>query len=174
MISFLDIGTKGGSSLRWCGEKFGTDPIEGVGIDIRERFFPSATKRGYRVAKMDALHLGFKDKSFRFCIMSEFLEHMPTALEAVTAVGEAKRVTREFIYIINPNFRYERYLSGLGLKFSWSTWKCHTLKLDKGLLFSIVRNHFSYGTVWVLETTPILDSSHREIVPLTAPYDAIH
>jgi 2-polyprenyl-3-methyl-5-hydroxy-6-metoxy-1,4-benzoquinol methylase len=171
---FLDIGTKAGGSLRTAAKRTGMLPSDGIGIDLRRGQLTKARQSGLTVATMDALHLGFRDGAFEFVWMTEFIEHMADERMAADAVREACRVTRGFVHIVTPNWECEEYLASLGLRFSWQTWAVHPFHVTEDALRRAIRLAGVSLSPPLVRSYPVVDSTHSEIVPLTAPRGTIH
>jgi 2-polyprenyl-3-methyl-5-hydroxy-6-metoxy-1,4-benzoquinol methylase len=172
-FQFLDIGTKLGDSIKFAGEAYNVPPSAGIGIDLEEKFLLEARKDGLAVIKMNALNLAFKNRSFRFALMLHLLEHLKSMDEVVQAISEACRVSRNFVFLITPNFEYTDYLRNLGLKFSWSDWKGHPCHITEAVLKNCLEQ-LRIDTFVIEKTTPIKESSFEQIVPFSAPTDTIN
>jgi hypothetical protein len=171
---FLDIGTKAGGSLRTAAKRQRVPLSSGIGIDLRRGQLVKARDVGLTVAAMDARCLGFRDGAFEFVWMTEFIEHMADERMAADAIREACRVAREFVHIVTPNWEYEEYLASLGLRFSWQTWAVHPFHVTENALGRVIGSIGVWRDAVTVKTYPVVDSTHPEIVPLTAPRGTIY
>lgn len=103
--SVLDIG---------CGDgHFGETLVKGkqvnyTGGDISNAALEMAKNRGLNVTYLDAAKdLGrFKDKSFDYVVMSEFIEHIPNSEDILKIAG---RIASRGVLISIPNIAYWRF-----------------------------------------------------------------
>jgi hypothetical protein len=78
------------------------------------------------------------------------------------------RASRDFLFIRHPSFDDMEYLASFGLKFGWTDWESHTnmMKIDD---FRRVFESLGWADYVIYPDLPIEDSSHKAVVPATAP-----
>lgn len=86
----LDIGAGDGKITHLLGIK---------GIDNEPEGVRLAQEKGANVILGDAYNLPYKDEEFESVLMADTLEHFERPLEAL---GEARRVLKQYIYISTP------------------------------------------------------------------------
>ena len=166
---FFDFGAGAGNTLRFWQKRFQAG--RGLGIDISAEKIAIARERGREVVHGDIRNIP-EGTRVRFVSMMDFLEHLPDLEHVREMVGVAVRCARDFVFIRNPSFEDEAYLSALGLRQYWQDWAGH----PSHLLLSDFASLFEELGVpaWTANfKDPIFDSSDESIIPAGAPPDQL-
>jgi SAM-dependent methyltransferase len=166
---FLDLGCKKGSSIGWSQRKYGG---KGLGVDLKLEMVEEARKNGFDAIRGDVLKLDFPKNSFRYVAMMDFLEHLPSKDASFQVLKNCKKWSREFFFIHHPSFEDIDYLKNLGLKIDWTDGYDHTNPLTLDDLKEMF-NKLRVKKYEIEPKLPIVDSSDKHILPLTAPHNTI-
>jgi len=92
----LDIGCGAGAYSR----AFRSEGFECVGVDVNVDLLSKASEADVQSLVMDAMKIGFRDKTFDMILLIEVLEHV---VDPEKVLAEAKRVAKKRIFITVPN-----------------------------------------------------------------------
>ncbi|WPB83402.1 class I SAM-dependent methyltransferase [Sediminicoccus rosea] len=160
---FIDFGASKGGSLSWAAGAFGG---RGIGVDISPAKIQRLTQAGHAGFVADATSLDLPDGSFRYATMMNFLEHLPDRQTGERIIASAVRVSRDFAFILGPNFDEAATLRRLGLKKYFADWSGHTwhhTTQELGEILSGLGHPFK-----LIEFGEIRHSSHPYLLPLEA------
>lgn len=173
-IDFLDFGCSKGGSIDFASRRFGGN--NGLGIDISSSKVSAAIENGYSAINFD-LHNLPKKELVDFCILSHFLEHVPSRHDVESFIESAIRVSRDFVYIQQPFFDKDGYLLEKGIKLSWSDWSCHPNRMTSLDLWSVLRDLSSSGLKFnfsILAYGEILSSNEKYILDINSPKNYLY
>lgn len=146
------IGETGCESLldAGCGEGFVVDAvtkafpdIKVTGIDVNEQAVEYAKERFGEKARFrpgSVYKLPFSDKSFDTVLCSEVLEHLD---DPNRAMGELKRVARNYVVITVPHEPYFQWLNKLGRLLGVSEDPGHVNFWTSTTFEAFIRAHFN-------------------------------
>jgi hypothetical protein len=163
-IDFIDLGASSGNSMQWASKAFGG---QGLGIDLSAEKVAAAEGQGLRMMRADARNLDLPSDAVRYCVLMDFLEHLPNAADAEAVIETAFRLAREFIFIALPNFDNERFLRELNLKRYYADWSGHSLHLRTPQLQEFLARLGGQSDIY--RYGEIFDTFDRSIIPLDAP-----
>jgi hypothetical protein len=163
-IDFIDLGASSGGSMQWASRAFGG---QGLGIDLSAEKVAAAQKQGLRMMKADARSIDLPSNCVRYCILMDFLEHLPNTDDAEAVINSAYRLAREFVFIALPNFDNERLLRELKLKRYYADWSGHSLHLRTAQLQEMLARLGGKSDIY--RYGEIMDTFDRSIIPLAAP-----
>lgn len=164
---FIDFGSSLGGSLNFSKKLGGR---RGLGIDIDPKKVEKAQKLNYKVMCADATSVKLPRKCVKFCVMSHFLEHLPTLEKAKEAITNAINAAADFVFIQGPWFDSDEQLKALGFKFYWSDWHGHQLHFTSTMLGQILTSlGISYT---IFGNYKINTSTNLDIHPLDSPTDS--
>ena len=119
----------------------------------------------------DARNVQLPANSVSYCLLMDFLEHLPSLEDAEAVVNSAVRLARDFVLIVLPNFDHEKSLRKLGLKRYYADWSVHKLHLLSTQLKTILDGQSGENAVYCYGE--ILDTFDRSIIPLDAPRNSV-
>ena len=167
----IDFGCSKGGSLTLARDQFGGK--RGLGIDIDPAKIEQTHAAGF-----DALAFNIHDipdeKLVRFVILSHFLEHVPNPSDVQAFIKKACAIATDFVFIQQPCFDADGYLTGLGLKVFWSDWRGHPNPMSSLELWRMVRNlqRANVPATFSLHLRGLVtDSADPSIHPLASPVD---
>jgi hypothetical protein len=166
-VDFLDFGASAGGSLTWASQAF---HARGFGIDIDPKKVAQLRLRGFAGIVADATSLDLPNNAVKFCVMSHFLEHLPTFDVAARVVKSAVALAREFVIIIGPDFDKEENLRAIGFKRFWADWQGHTFH-HTTKDFEMILQEIPGIQHGIMRTGSIADSQNSAIHPLGSPQD---
>ncbi len=144
----------------------------GIGVDNSAAKIAALRAAGQQGVLADASKLDLRAGSFRYATLMNFLEHLPDAKVGAAVIAQAIRVSRDFVYILGPNFDDLEYLEQLGFKKFYAHWKGHRWHHTRAELQAILDElKVRYR---IVETERIKDSGHSYIHPLSAAGDRNH
>ena len=123
LVDFVDFGCSVGGSMQEMSKLF--PGARGLGVDIDEAKIAKVKSEGHQAMVADARYLRARSGSVRFCILSHFLEHLPSTKDATLSLLSATEISTDFIFVRQPNFDADGYLFNLGYKTFWSDWHGH-------------------------------------------------
>lgn len=167
-IDFLDFGSGIGGSIEYCEKRFGGI---GLGVDIDQKKVAAAQNLGANVILGDITEIP-GEKVVSFVSMMDFLEHLPTEAFALEMIKKACDLASDFVFIAHPSFEDEQYLSSLGLKQYWQDWHNHPTHLLLSDIVSALRQN-GVGNIELEFLDGALDSSHKTVLPISAPTDSL-
>lgn len=170
-FDFLDFGCSRGGSIGLAMRLF--DAKRGLGIDIAENKVKEARSAGYDAIVCDIKELPSRPL-VRFCVMSHFLEHVPSRTDVVAYLKKAIAISREFIFIRQPYFDADGFLFQRGLKLYWSDWHGHTNTMSTLDFYSILMPMLKAGTIGnfsIHVSGPIHSSDYPAVHPIRSPRD---
>ena len=165
---FFDLGAKKGGSIDFALKRLGGK--KGLGIDIKKKNVLLTRKNGYDCLHGDATKLDFPDNSFRFVVMSHFLEHLPDLNTVEKVIKNCSRISKDFLFIQGPFFDADEYLKKQGLKLYWSDFSGHPTHLDSSDFISILKN-IGLKKYTIKVKKPIDNSFNPAIHPISSPQD---
>lgn len=165
---FVDFGASRGGSISYGISTLGGKV--GVGIDIDPVKVNAMKELGLPCIHADATASQFPAKSFRFAIVSHFLEHLPELQSIADAVKLAINVSREFVFIQGPFFDADEWLRERSLKYFYSDWRGHRYHLKTWELQQVledigIENYLFFGVF------PTKTSSDPFLHPIESPPD---
>lgn len=163
---FVDYGSKSEGSMALAMKKFGGR--RGLGIEIRPDFVEEAKSKGHNVMLGDVTKLSLPDKFVRFTMICHFLEHLSGIESVKSALKNAVRISREFVYIRGPIFDNDEYLKKLGLKVYWSDWSGHACHLTTKQLSEIL-DSLGVKSYEIKFEVEMEDSNNKNIHPIDSP-----
>lgn len=162
-FDFIDFGASKGGSLAWAASAFGG---RGIGVDIAPAKIARLAEAGHAGFVADATALDLPDGSFRYATMMNFLEHLPDRATGERIIASALRVSRDFAFLLGPNFDEAENLHRLGLKKFFADWTGHTWHHTTRELSEILSG---LGHPFkLIEFGEIRDSAHPYLLPLAA------
>jgi hypothetical protein len=170
-FDFIDLGAGTGESITKAQKKFQAGP--GIGFDLDAAKVTTAQARGIPMLVQDVTKMAHLSKCVSFVTMMDFLEHLYSRQAAKEVLQAAVETARDFLFIRHPNFDNDEYLAQFGLKFAWSDWTGHQNMMTVNEFHQVFRQLGGLESV-VIPRKQVLDSSHRSIVPLSAPTDTIY
>jgi len=169
-FAFVDGGCGAGGSLAYCERLFRKG--RGLGFDASAGKIALAVAAGQVVCRADLATVELPERSVYFVSLLDFLEHLPDLARTREILANMARVARDFLFIRHPGFEDIEYLARLGLKLDWTDWHGHTNMMTIAELDRLIRE-LGFPAPTIVAQKPILDSSHRSIVPLSAPRDTV-
>lgn len=113
-FDFIDVGANKGDSFRFGLEQLGG--TKGLALDINPKAVSRLNEAGMPALLRDCRHYRFEGSNFRFAILSHILEHMDAWHEVSALVSGVARNVRDFVFIRQPFFDEDAYLSTKGIK----------------------------------------------------------
>ena len=178
LVDFVDFGCSVGGSMLEMSKLF--PGARGLGVDIAEAKIAKAKAQGHQAMVADARYLRTREGRVRFCIMSHFLEHLPSVNDANLSLLSAAEISTDFIFVRQPNFDADAYMFNLGYKTFWSDWHGHpnrmtVLEVHRAFEFLVKRG--SLAGYEIFANGRIKDSRDPAVHPLASPqnqqtYDA--
>ncbi len=165
-FDFADFGCSTGGSIQYGQDKF--DGQKGVGFDIDSEKVKRTRENGYDAIEMDVLDLSLHPNSFRFVLMSHFLEHLPNQSVALKCMEAGVMAATEFVFIRQPLFA-DDYLAQFGLKFYWSDWTGHRNHMTILDFYKSIRSLQYEGGWRIYGWKPIQNSDHEFVHPIEGP-----
>jgi hypothetical protein len=170
-IDHIDFGCSKGGSLEFAKRRFGG--IKGLGIDNELSKVEMTRAAGFEAILYDIKDIP-DEKLVNFCILSHFLEHIPSHRDVKLFVRKACTIAKQFVFIQQPYFDADPYLFDMGFKLFWSDWTGHPNRmsvLELWLLLSSLKDEglpisFSIGAY-----KRIIDSSDPSVHPLASKSD---
>lgn len=166
--AFVDAGCAAGASIDHCQRRFGLG--RGLGLDWYQGDLDVARNNGFDVALCNLLEQDWPEKCVEFTSMVCFLEHLPDEQTALKVLERAARSSRQFLFVRHPSFDDIDYLAQFGLKFGWTDWSSHPNMMTTDD-FRRIFKEFGWPDYSILPHMGHLDSTHRSIVPISAPRD---
>jgi SAM-dependent methyltransferase len=168
---FLDLGSSTGGSIAYCKRRFGAK--RGLGVERSSSKAQRLREQGFEILECDLFALDLPPASFRFVSMMDVLEHLPDFGAVERALGVARDLARDFLFIRHPLFDDTPYLATLGLKQFWTDWHGHTAHVPVAMFLEIFRG-MGLAQVALNYRDPAHDSDHTSLLPLGAPCDQHH
>lgn len=169
---FLDFGCSNGLSLKFGESKLGGR--NGLGVDVDLTKLEAAKRAGFNVAAGDLTEKTQFEGTVSFCLMSHFLEHLPSLKAVRNCIETAITVADQFIFIRQPWFDSDGNLFQMGLKLYWSDWTGHTSHISSSQFYSILAPYLESNDIVrfiIAGSSRIRDSSHSAIHSISAPRD---
>ena len=173
-VDFLDFGSSWGGSLKFGVEVLGGK--KGLGIDVNQKRVDSANESGVLAINFD-IHKIPDVKLVNFVILSHFLEHIPDYNEAIEFLVKAARVSRDFVFIKQPNFDSDGYLMEKGFKTFYSDWDNHPNHMTSIQLYSAINDLKDLGlckSFKIGKRERIKDSDDPRVLPLMEKKNSHH
>ncbi|MCB0336479.1 MAG: hypothetical protein KDD62_09235 [Bdellovibrionales bacterium] len=164
---FIDFGSTGTSSLRFCQEHFAVTP--GFMLDSRPDKFEIIGSIPFDRAswnEFNGMKLPFK--CVPFASMLYFLQQLPNLESILVALEHAAWAAQDFIFIRHSSFEDVEYLARLGLRLGW------TAKPDQINPFRIeelqkIFKTMEFESYSVFARNPVPGSRCIEVLPIDAP-----
>jgi len=131
----LDVGCATGNYCLQLTQK----GFKCVGVDTNLKYIEKAISKGIIACVMNALSLGFKDKSFDTVLLFEILEHVENPEKILKEVA---RIAKKNILITVPNNTQLKKLSLFGLTFEHLLDEDHIIFFTKQSLEELLKKHF--------------------------------
>ncbi len=178
LVDFVDFGCSSGGSMVEMSKLF--PAARGLGVDIDEAKIAQAKSTGHQAMVADARYLRARSGNVRFCILSHFLEHLPSLNDATMSLLSATEISTDFVFVRQPNFDADGYLFNLGYKTYWSDWHGHPNRmtaLEMHRVFEYLLRRGSLESYEIYAHGRIKNSSDPAVHPLASPenqqiYDA--
>ena len=167
----LDFGCSAGGSLLYARKTLGGHL--GLGLDINPAKIDATRKAGFDAVAFD-IHKIPAEPLVSFTVLSHFLEHVPSMVDAASFVKKACDVSKHFVFIQQPYFDADGYLARQGLKLYWSDWRGHPNRMTSLELWLIVRSIRASAPnmrVSIHARNLISNSDDPRIHPLDSPID---
>lgn len=168
---FLDLGSSTGGSIAYCRRRFGA--TRGLGVERSPAKVQQLREQGFEILACDLFALDLPPASFRFVSVLDVLEHLPDFAAVERALGVARGLARDFLFIRHPLFDDTPYLAALGLKQFWTDWHGHTAPVPVATFLEIFRG-MGLAQIALNYRAPAHDSDHASLLPLGAPPDQHH
>lgn len=168
---FLDLGSSRGGSIEYCSRRFGAR--RGLGVERHPDKVRQLHEKGLDVLACDLFALDLPPASFRFVSMLDVLEHLPDLATVERALGVARDLARDFLFIRHPLFDASPFLASVGLKQYWTDWRGHTAHILVSDFFEMFRR-LGLQQVALNYRQPARDSDDASLLPLAAPPDQHH
>ena len=167
-FDFLDFGASKGGMIEEAKVRLGGR--RGLGVDIDSRKVHKMRTLGYDCLQADFTDLKLPEKSVRFVTMSHTLEHLPDLVSVETAIANASRIARDFLFIQGPFFDADDYLTTLGVRMFYSNWRGHSCHFRVSDLEDILHKLGLVEYV-IYARRPVVDSSDPSIQSLDCAPD---
>lgn len=151
----------------------------GIGLDIDPEKIRIATEflkdENHIAVCQDILKLSDYKKLrnyFRFTTAIHFLEHLSSVSDTQHVLMNAIQISKEFIFILQPNYDNDVNLFKKGLKTFYSDWVSHKNLLTSYDFFKILKPWKTDGTIKdfiIFALKPIKTSSDKNILPIHTP-----
>lgn len=168
---FLDLGSSKGGSIEFCVRRFGAR--RGLGVEPDPDKVRRLHEQGFDVLACDLFALDLPPDSFRFVSMMDLLEHLPDLGTVERALGVARELARDFLFIRHPLFDATPSLAAVGLKQYWTDWRGHTAHILVSDFRDMFRRLGFQQVAWNYRK-PAHDSDDPSLLPLAAPPDQHH
>lgn len=165
---FLDLGTSRGGSIEYCARRFGAR--RGLGVERDPDKVRQLREKGLDFLARDLFALDLPPRSFRFVSMMDVLEHLPDLDTVERALGVARTLARDFLFIRHPLFDATPALAALGLKQYWTDWHGHTAHVLVPDFLAMFRR-MGLEQVALAYRQHARDSDDPTLLPLAAPPD---
>lgn len=177
---FLDLSFNQLGSLEF-GLKFGGK--RGITFETNPKKFQEINKKiksnkslqKHKIINENPLKIKINEKNskhFDFTICLEFMECLNGKTETIQIIENAIKLSKNFVYISQPNFDSDVVLFKNGFKTYFSDWSRHTNNLTSNIYFNLLFDFYKKGFIEdyiIFYTTPIKDSSDPIIHPLNSP-----
>lgn len=177
---FLDLSFNQTGSLEF-GRKFGgkrgitfeTNPKKFIELDKKIKSNKSLQK--HKIINENPLKIKINEKNkehFDFTICLEFMECLNGKAETTIILENALKLSKNFVYISQPNFDSDMILFKNGFKTFFSDWSRHTNPITSNIYFNLIFDFYKKGFIedyLIFYTTPIENSSDPIIHPLNSP-----
>jgi hypothetical protein len=172
-VEFIDVGCGDGRSTYAIRKKL---KIEGrsLGIDRSGARLPDAPEPDVSFAEADFLSLPNR-KQCRFVTLINVLPGAAGYAAAFDLLRKASIVSRDFVYVSQPNFDSNSYLVRLGMKTHYSGAAASRFQGTAADYFRMARALLEEGLIQdfsIIESGRIRDSSDEIIHPLETPADS--
>ena len=170
-VDFFDFGCSNGGSLIFGVQRLGGN--RGLGIDIDLKKLEEVKKRGLLGLQYDIKDIPNK-KMVEFTTMMDFLEHVPNLKDVYEFIEKACIVSRDFIFIRQPNFDYDGFLLEKKLKIFYSDWTGHPNHMSSLMLTNILRDMKNKALIESFKvgySYAIPNSKDKQIHSIESPID---
>lgn len=165
---FLDLGSSRGGSIEYCARRFRAR--RGLGVERDPGKLRHLREKGLDFLACDLFALDLPPRSFRFVAMMDVLEHLPDLDTVERALGVARTLARDFLFVRHPLFDAAPALAALGLKQYWTDWRGHTAHVLVPDFLAMFRR-MGLEQVALVYRQPARDSDDPSLLPLSAPPD---
>lgn len=168
-FDYIDFGCSKGGSLKFGNHVLGG--TNGIGVDIDARKVEQTREAGFSAVLGDVTQLNTVPDCTRFVMMIDFLEHLPGIGLAEKCIAAACEAATDFVFIRQPWFDSDGYLSANNLKLYWSDWTGHPNAMTTLELYRVLKKMPKARQWRIYARTRIKDSSDPAVHPISSPCD---
>lgn len=164
---FLDVSYIHPHTMEFCEKVFGG---QGLSISNNPAVVGAVREAGGEAILGDVFEVDFPDGSVRYVTLIDTLNLLPGIGAVKTAIANAARWARDFIFIRMPSYEDEEYLRALGLKCFWHDWTNATThpRLDQ---IAAILQSLGLEQYHISHREPAVSSEVPTILPVDAPPD---
>lgn len=170
-FDFIDCGASTGGSTDFAMKKLGGK--RGLGVNLNPKRVQFMQSKGFDCIEGDITKLPFADDSVRFTVLSHILEHLPDQETVVTAIQEAIRVSKDFVFIQGPFYEADLWLAQNNLKFFWSDLRGHLYPVKAQDIVGAVKN-LGLPEPKIYGRAPIQSTSDKTLHSMQSPFNSLY
>jgi len=145
-----------------------------LAVDMNPDYGKEATDRGFQFRAANIADPSFEWPVSMYYSASHFLEHLPSIEASNVVLKKMMGSATHGIMLKMPCFEPEmlKTLDDAGLRFTWTTWKCHRSAYTTRHVEDIVENDPDWRVVKKSTNLYLNDATHKTVVLKGAPRDA--
>ncbi len=164
---FIDVSYIHSLSADFCEKVFGG---RGLTISNDPKVVEEIRARGSDATYGNLSEIDFPDGSVRYVAIIDTLNLLDGVGAIKTALENAARWARDFVFVRMPSYEDEEYLRALGLKFFWHDWTRYTThpRLDQ---IAAILQSLGLEQYHISHREPAVSSEAPQVLPADAPPD---
>jgi hypothetical protein len=168
---FIDIGSSKGAGIVFGREKLGGN--RGLAVDANPVKVKETIDAGFDAlhenpTRLDPDQLG----TTRFAQLIHFLQRQQSIEGAAECIHSAVGIADEYVFIRQPFFDADEYLSSLGLRLFWSNWRSNKFHMRQQDFHEILGDLLARRKIQrfiLFHRSLITDSTDPAVHPLSSP-----